>query len=270
MGKSSLSKAFFRIINALNKIAAKVIKWPSGAEIRIIKEKFYNCAGVDNVIGAIDGTFVPIKAPKCDPEVYVTRKCNHAITLQAVCDPKLKFTDCFVGYPGSVSDTRIFRNSDLYNSVNNAQQQYFPREEFIIGDKAYPNLSWCLSPYIDRGNLTARHRNFNIKISKTRQVIERAFALLFGRFRRLKFLDMNRVDYIPATTLACCILHNLCLNDIDSYIDEYIAEGRPYVFGNEDVDNVQNPNRNINETVRQGYNKREIICHRLHQLEENA
>jgi hypothetical protein len=26
----------------------------------------------------------------------------HAITLQAVCDPKLKFTDCFVGYPGSV------------------------------------------------------------------------------------------------------------------------------------------------------------------------
>jgi hypothetical protein len=147
-----------------------------------------------------------------------------------------------VGYRGSVSDTRIFRNSDLYNSVNNAQQQYFPREEFIIGDKAYPNLSWCLSPYIDRGNLTARHRNFNIKISKTRQVIERAFALLFGCFRRLKFLDMNRVDYIPATTLACCVLHNLCLNDIDSYIDEYIAEGRPYVFGNEDVDNVQNPN----------------------------
>jgi hypothetical protein len=49
MGKSSLSKAFFRIINALNKIAAKVIKWPSGAEIRI-KEKFYNCAGVDNVV----------------------------------------------------------------------------------------------------------------------------------------------------------------------------------------------------------------------------
>jgi hypothetical protein len=148
----------------------------------------YNCAGVDNVIGTIDGTLVPIKAPKCDPEVYVRRKCNHAITLQAMCDPKLKFADCFVGYPGSVSDTRIFRNSDLYNSVNNAQHQYFPHEEFIIGDKAYPNLSCVFHHmYIDRGNLRMNWRN----IVKWRKLLKTGTIVLSSMLKYCAKLKKN-------------------------------------------------------------------------------
>lgn len=69
--------------------------------------------------------------------------------------------------------------------------------------------------------------NFNYILSQTRQTIERAFALLKGRFRRLKYLDMSKVDLIP-TILACCILHNICLNnnDDDDEVENYIAEGR--------------------------------------------
>ena len=74
-------------------------------------------AHIPNVIGAVDGTFVPIKAPERDAEVYITRKCHYAITLQGICDSFLKFTDVYVGYPGSVSDTRIFRNSDVYRLI---------------------------------------------------------------------------------------------------------------------------------------------------------
>lgn len=67
--------------------------------------------------------------------------------------------------------------------------------------------------------------NFNHIISQTRQPIERAFALLKGRFRRLKFLHMSRIDLIPATILACCVLHNICLNYEDNDIDNYIEAG---------------------------------------------
>ena len=45
----------------------------------------------------------------------------------------------------------------------------------------------------------------------SRVVIERSFALLLGRFRRLRHLDMNRIDLIPAVILAACTLHNICL-----------------------------------------------------------
>lgn len=60
-------------------------------------------------------------------------------------------------------------------------------------------------------------------MARTRQTIERAFALLKGRFRRLKYLHMARVDLIPATILACCVLHNICLNYEDDDLENYIA-----------------------------------------------
>lgn len=88
------------------------------------------------------------------PIFYRTRKKEYAITLQAVCDANLIFTDCFVGFAGSVHDARIFRNSDLWHAVKANQNFFFPNNEFIIGDKAYPVLPWCLVPYINRGNMT--------------------------------------------------------------------------------------------------------------------
>lgn len=77
---------------------------------------------------------------------------------------------------------------------------------------------------------------FNLKISQTRQTIERSFALLFGRFRGLKYLDMYRVDLIPATVLACCVLHNICLNSCDILINQYTEEGRNDILENNDFD----------------------------------
>ncbi|KAI4468086.1 hypothetical protein MML48_2g00015674 [Holotrichia oblita] len=227
-----------------------------------IIRNFQSIAGVEKVIGAVDGTFVPIKAPFIDPEVYRTRKCYYAITLQAVCDAKLKFRDAFAGYPGSVSDIRVFRNSRIYKKNLENPRKYFPDPNMcIIGDKAYPLLDWCIPPYIDRGNLNERKRHFNLKISQTRQVIERAFALLFRRFRRLRYLDMNRADFISSTILACCVLHNICINreaNLQAYIDEGAA-----IINEDEYNNVENP-VNFDELIRNGNDKRERFCETLY------
>lgn len=61
---------------------------------------------------------------------------------------------------------------------------------------------------------------------KFRVIIEHSFALLFGRFRRLQFLNMNKIEYVPATILAVCVLHNICIDYPDENVDLYIAEGR--------------------------------------------
>jgi hypothetical protein len=223
LAKSSLSAAFIRVIKALNSLAPRVIKWPEGERLNNIERRFHAIAGLDNVIGAIDGAFIEIKAPAEDPESYITRKCNYAFTLQAISDPFLKFTDVFIGYPGSVSETRIFKNYDIYNKIRTHIGNHFPEDEYIIGDKAYPVLSWCIPLYINRGNLTPAKVHFNNVQAKTREVVERSFALLFGRFRRLKFLDMNRTDLISATVLAATVLHNVCLDFQDLLIDDYIC-----------------------------------------------
>lgn len=114
------------------------------------------------------------------------------------------FVDIFAGYPGSVGDRRVLENSNVKNIVSN-KNQYFGPGEYILGDKAYPVLSWCIPPFIRRGELTQTQTNFNVKHAKTRQVVERAFALLFGRYRRLKYLDMNKTNLTPATILAICV-----------------------------------------------------------------
>lgn len=92
--------------------------------------------------------------------------------------------------------------------------------------------------------MTRAQQKFNHAVSKMRQAIERAFALLKGRWRRLKYLDMNRDDVIPFTIIACCVLHNICLDGVHDAIDDFIAEGYDNDASNdesfEDINNVNN------------------------------
>ncbi|KAI4468002.1 hypothetical protein MML48_2g00000902 [Holotrichia oblita] len=207
--------------------------WPAQRET--VKREFRKTAEIDGIVGAIDGTFIAIKVPQHDAEAYITRKCQYAITLPAICDVSMKFIDCYVGYPGSISGCRIFHNSDIYQRITNNRAEYLDEGEFIFGDKAYPLLSWCMIPYVDRGNLNAAQKNFNRKVSQTCQVIERSFAVLFGWFRRLKYLDVNKPEFIPSTVLGACVLHNMCLQNNED-IRHLVEEGLANVEGNEIVD----------------------------------
>ncbi|XP_011859114.1 PREDICTED: putative nuclease HARBI1 [Vollenhovia emeryi] len=216
IGKSSLSNCFMRVIKAFNDIAGDVIVWPTGSKLLYIKEKLRGNDGLSDVIGAIDGTDIEVKGPKENCQFYINRKKRFSVTLQAVCDSQLNFTDCFAGFAGSVGDLRVFRNSDLY-----------------YWRQSIPCLTWCIPPFRNFGNLTRAQDKFNQVLSKMRQVIERAFALLKGRWRRLKYLDMNRDEMIPFTIIACCVLHNICLNGEHDTIDDFIAEGHDDTPNNE-------------------------------------
>ncbi|KAJ8950076.1 hypothetical protein NQ314_008082 [Rhamnusium bicolor] len=124
---------------------------------RIVTNGYAEMAGIWGVRGMIDRTYIPIKAPPVEPQVYVNRKCFHGITLQVVCDHDRRIIDAFTGYLNSVSDVRIFRNSDLYRHISQNPPNYF---EENIGDKFYPNNNWCLPPYINGGNLLLWQQNF--------------------------------------------------------------------------------------------------------------
>lgn len=96
-----------------------IINWPKIEKMHNIQHSFsiMSKTGLSNIIGVIDGSYIPIPAPKKSPNAYLTRKCFHAITLQAICDNKLRIIDAFAGYPGSVGDRRIFTNSLIYQRI---------------------------------------------------------------------------------------------------------------------------------------------------------
>lgn len=131
--------------------------------------------------------------------------------LQAVCDHQLLFTDCCVGWPGSVHDSGVYQNSPLFQAAQSRYSTVFPADSFLVGDAAYPLSKWVLTPFRDTNNLSEKANNYNFIQFSTRIVIEQAFAALKGRFRRLNYIDMDSVTDMSDVMLTACTLHNVCI-----------------------------------------------------------
>jgi len=200
---------------------------PSGNEKTTVAKEFEKGSLLPGVIGAIDGSFIQIPAPGDDQESYFNRKKYHSIILQGVCGPDMSFLDCNIGWPGSVHDSRVLKNSKIFQRSSTLFNPHF----YLIGDAAYPIRSWLMAPFKNTGKLTEAQVKFNNTLSKMRVVVEQAFALLKGRFRRLKCLELRDPIKLNQTVFMCCILHNICLSecDLDDLLDvpEEVTEDEP-------------------------------------------
>ena len=126
----------------------------------------------------------------------------------------------------------MFSNSTLYSKVNNGEllQGDVLRVSggtipvYLIGDSAYPLLSWLIKPFAHNSPLSQQQKNYNYRISRGRVVVEMAFGRLKARWRRLsKKIDMF-VGNVPNIILACCILHNICEVHGDVFNDEWMED----------------------------------------------
>ncbi|XP_033971714.1 protein ALP1-like [Trematomus bernacchii] len=200
-----------------------VIRLPAGPELEEVGQGFQqlaNSPAFSSCVGAIDGCHIRIKTPPGPSgQDYINRKLFPSIQLQAVCDGKGKFLQTFVGFPGSVHDTRVLKTSTLYKEA-----LYPPPGYFIVGDGGYPCIVHpitVVTPY--REPLQGRvQSHFNGCHAKARSIIERAFGILKGRWRCLlsKALEVNHT-FVPAVVTACCVLHNLSITaDMTQLLEE--------------------------------------------------
>lgn len=56
---------------------------------------------------------------------------------------------------------------------------------------------------------------------------------------------MSVIDLIPYVILACCVLHNLCLEGCNDSLDDFIEEGRQHNERDNERDTEQNQNRRL-------------------------
>ncbi len=255
MGESTFSYALRDVVNILiTKFLSEKIVFPSTElEINEITNGFRRIGRIPNVIGAIDGSHIPIKAPHLFPVDYFNRKGFYSIVLQALVDHKKKFLDICVGWPGSTHDSRVLTNSNLYNKFNNQNNlvtTYF-NNKYILGDGGYPNLGWLIVPYknIGRG-LIQEQTYFNLKHSQTRIKIEQAFGLLKGRWRCLLHNLEVSFEIVSHIITACCILHNICEERHD-----FLPPGEQYHDTGTDINSETN-----NIETSEGNAKRNAIC----------
>lgn len=162
----------------LNNEQDRYIQWPIDDNMKTeVIRNFRDKRGFSGVLGCIDGMHIQIKPPKEHPQSYVNRKGYHSVILHAVCIYNMMISSCYVGWPGSCHDSRVLRNSPLWNEGEQACGVHH-----ILGDGVYPIRRWLMTPYRDTGNLSPVQRRYNFVHSATRSIIERVFALLKGRF----------------------------------------------------------------------------------------
>ena len=133
--------------SALLMSANDFIKFPKGeAETKRAIQAFQEISCFPQVVGAIDGSHIPIIAPKIDPNDYYNRKQFHSIVLQGVADADGRFIHVSTGYAGSIHDARVLRMSSLVNEVEDRTILVSPVIRTGTGEEIRPLLVafWAL------------------------------------------------------------------------------------------------------------------------------
>ncbi|KAL2095531.1 hypothetical protein ACEWY4_007679 [Coilia grayii] len=78
-----------------------------------IQQQFFGRSNIPQVVGAVDGTLVPIITPHEDGHLFISRKGYAAINTQVICDHQGVFLDVVARWPGSTHDAYVFQDSAI-------------------------------------------------------------------------------------------------------------------------------------------------------------
>ena len=242
MGEATAFKCCVEFETVLGNLKNKYIRFPFyDGEVQEAMDRFEELYKFPQIVGAIDGSHIEIKAPPVNHEDYFNRKQFYSIVLQGIVDSDLLFRHVAVGYPGSVHDSRVLQCSGVRDladdgTIFKSPIKIIQGEEvrpMLVGDSAYPLSSWLIKPFPYRANLLQHEKKFNQKLSAMRAVVERAFGLLKGRWRITAKKNEQYYTTVKRTVTAACVLHNFCLLQGDSY-DDYDMTNNNDEDGNDD------------------------------------
>lgn len=229
--QQTTSDIIARVARAIAKLAKDFIKPPTKDEanqtsiefVYMVRDRFQNAKQLHGVIGAIDGTQIPVLAAGVpNRELYRNRKGIIAINVQAICDAKMRFWDVVARWPGSVHDSRIFANCKICAMFEAKQLP----DGWLIGDSGYPSRQFLLTPISNPKSKP--ERDFNFTHAQQRNVIERAFGVLKKRFACLAAPMRQDMKNVLPTVIACFVLHNFLImrKDLEEADDPEDAIGQ--------------------------------------------
>jgi len=200
---------------------------------------------IPGIVGALDGTHIAIRKPsnRGESEVYWNRKSFYSINVQgfipccgciliaALVEYRKRFIDVEVGWPGSVGDGRVFKNSRL-NNMYKAWLSQFPTKRlstgetdegviieeeipaFILTDSAYTNSKHLVTMFKLNECNDSVVAALNKRLSDARYHVENAFEILKGRFqifqRPLQCATKN-IEFAIMLISALFVLHNFLI-----------------------------------------------------------
>uniref|UniRef100_A0A131Z088 Harbinger n=1 Tax=Rhipicephalus appendiculatus TaxID=34631 RepID=A0A131Z088_RHIAP len=205
-----------RLLDYLCSLLPKEICFPE--DLDSLVEAFEQIADFPGVVGCIGGTRINTRSPAHSQRApSIQGQGSASVTLQAVCDSRCRFMDIFVGPPGDFELDSVFLASPLAEEL-----PYWCLDKYhLLGNGGYPLREYLLTPY-DRNVTDCAEPSqiaFNERHEKIRTKIDDAFRLLRQRFRQLHFLEFVTANKMRRFIMACCVLHNICVQAGDVELD---------------------------------------------------
>jgi hypothetical protein len=195
-------------------------QWKEKAEI------FQRCQRTGNrmnyPVGAVDGCHIAIAQPAAKeyPETYFNRKGWHSIVLMGLVDRAGLFMAINIGRPGCMADASVFDWSEISKQIPKAM----PVDHFVLGDSGFALEYWMMVPIKETRQLTLEEVFYNYVHSSNRNIIERTFGLLKGRFRKLQFVEMRSMKSAVQLVHSTCLIYNFLLLEMDASNNDWFYE----------------------------------------------
>lgn len=194
-----------------------------------VADLFERRAHFPNCLGAIDGKHIRIVKPTDSGSLYYNYKHFFSLILLAVCDSNYKFLYVDIGAYGKSADCTIFKNSKLFQKLNNNELNipesrllkgsHIANPFVLIGDEGFGISKFLMRPY--GGNfLTVKKRVFNYRLSRARRYIECSFGILANKWRIFHRPLNVSIDLAEKIVQASCVLHNF-VRERDGYNFEH-------------------------------------------------
>lgn len=136
LSQPSISRCVRRVTDLLNRTFVPYwVRFPMTADQRqAARQKFMDAPQpFPGTIGAIDCTYIQIKAPIYHEESYVNHWGDHTINVQMICDPDLKILNVNARYPGARNDYFVWCNSAACRAMERAYDRG-ERGTWLIGE----------------------------------------------------------------------------------------------------------------------------------------
>ena len=177
--QSTVSKTITHVLGQMVDKAELWIKFPTtAADLQTAKDAWQAKEGLQFpcVIGALDCTHVKITKPAVPQgDEYINRKGQATLNVQATCSADEVFTSVDATWPGSVHDSRVWKNSSVATFMERSRS-----DTILLADKGYGIAPWLMTPYVPAA--TPQETTYNRIHTRERVIIERCFGQLKRRF----------------------------------------------------------------------------------------
>ncbi|KAF3665155.1 putative ABC transporter B family member 25-like [Capsicum annuum] len=226
----SVSQAFNECLRAILKLAPLLLVNPNSV---LEDESDDRCKGFRGCLGALDGTYIQIRVSSKYKPRYKTRKGEIATNVLGVCDRNLNFT-YVLPEEGSAADGRVLRNIIMRTNSLKIPEGYTNGNGFLSPYRGY--IYWLRDWQGDNPPPQCQEELFNMKHARARNVIERTFGILKGRWGILRSASWYSVKIHNRIISVCCLIQNFIRREMKvDPLDIYMEEQVEYQQDNIDV-----------------------------------